>query len=329
MSKKSRLTIAALALCLGMSMDLVAQTTGLVVAWGRNNTGQCDARHVFWTDVTADVIQCSNPDGTGRITLRSHEPFPSSIAVDAIGGKMYWTDFHLGAIQRADLDGSAAEWLLGTPDSRGIALDVSAGKMYWTDRTEQSIQRANLDGSGREALVSSLGGPEGIVIDAAGGKIYWTDFITLKIQRANLDGSDVEDLVTELYSPQGVALDPAAGHMYFTDSMGGRRIARANLDGSGFVVILAGVTRPNELAIDVEGGMLYWSEVSGRGICRAPLDGAWWESIYHAPGVSGIALSIVPPCATDLNCDNLLNTPRPPHLPQRLGGRRPPRRLGR
>ena len=65
-------------------------------------------------------------------------------------GKMYWTGFNFGTIQRADTDGSDAETLVtGLRAVAGIALDLDAGKMYWTESTAGNrpgtIQRANLD----------------------------------------------------------------------------------------------------------------------------------------------------------------------------------------
>ena len=58
------------------------------------------------------------------------------IALDVVGGKMYWTDRDTEKIQRANLDGSNIEDLVtqGLSGPAGIALDVEGGKMYWTDR---------------------------------------------------------------------------------------------------------------------------------------------------------------------------------------------------
>ena len=69
---------------------------------------------------------------------------------------MYWTDWIMNKIQRANLDGSNVEDLVtGLGDPRGIALDISKGKMYWTDVGTSKIQRANLDGSNIEDLIST------------------------------------------------------------------------------------------------------------------------------------------------------------------------------
>lgn len=53
---------------------------------------------------------------------------PSSIALDLIHGKMYWTDGGTGKIQRGDLDGSNVEdVVVGVDRPWGIALDLGCG----------------------------------------------------------------------------------------------------------------------------------------------------------------------------------------------------------
>ena len=104
---------------------------------------------------------------------------PYGIALDVVGGKMYWTDIGRDKIQRANLDGSHIEDLVtqGLWAPGGLALDVVGGKMYWTDWGTDKIQRANLDGSHIEDLVTQgLIGPSGLALDVVGGKMYWTDW---------------------------------------------------------------------------------------------------------------------------------------------------------
>lgn len=81
---------------------------------------------------------------------------PQGIAVDAAGGKLYWTDRRADRIRRAGLDGTGAEDLVtGLSNPQGIALDLADGKMYWTDWGTRKIQRANLDGSAVEDVVTA------------------------------------------------------------------------------------------------------------------------------------------------------------------------------
>ena len=163
--------------------------------------------------ISRKKIQRANLDGSNvqdLVTRTQGLGDPFGIALDVVGGKMYWTDNGTEKIQRANLDGSNIEDLVtqGLEYPLDIALDVEGGKMYWTDSGTDKIQRANLDGSNIEDLVTQgLDDPTGIALDVGGGKMYWTDSGTDKIQRANLDGSNVEDLVTQgLEAPDGIAL---------------------------------------------------------------------------------------------------------------------------
>lgn len=180
---------------------------------------------------------------------------PRFIALDVVGGNMYWTD--IGTIRRANLDGAEQVIIVNSLLCPvGLALDVEDGKIYWTDCS--TIQRADLNGANVEVLVSNLGSPRGIALDLSGGKMYWTDTSSRKIQRANLDGSDVQDLIASgLQFPQGIALDVAGGKMYWADD---GRIQRANLNGTdvqsliGQIVVDGFTGNPLGIALDVTAG---------------------------------------------------------------------------
>jgi hypothetical protein len=178
----------------------------------------------------------------------------SGIAPDLAGGKMYYLAGNTPdrIIQRANLDGTGVQTLVGSPSGkRFIALDLADGKMYWTDAETDKIQRANLDGTGVEDLVTGIPGPSGIALDLAGGKMYWAENALGKIQRANLDGSGVEDLVTGVFNPNGIALDLAGGKMYWTNNQAGT-IQRANLDGSDVEDLVTGLSVPQGIAVDIQ-----------------------------------------------------------------------------
>ena len=232
----------------------------------------------------------------GLLGVSSVAGAPTVLVVDPDSPPIYWTDWGVDKIQRANLDGSNVQDLVTTGlwGPRGIALDIAGGKMYWTDFNK--IQRANLDGSNVEDLVTSgLTTIIDIALDIAGDKMYWTDLGTDKIQRANLDGSNVEDLVTSgLTTPDGIALDIAGGKMYWTDP-GTDKIQRANLDGSNVEdLVTSGLRSPPSIALDIAGGKMYWTDVDGDNIRRANLDGSNVEDLITS-GLSspwGIALDI-------------------------------------
>jgi parallel beta-helix repeat protein len=221
---------------------------------------------------------------------------PTGIALDVAAGKMYWTDYGTGKIQRANMsDGSGVQDLV-TGYATGIALDVAAGKMYWTDLGAGMILRANMsDGSGVQGLVTGLDTPSDIALDVAAGKMYWTDNGTNKIQRANMsDGSGVQDLVTGLTLPYGIALDVAAGKMYWTD-YGTHKIQRANMsDGSGVQDLVTGLSSPYGIALDVAVGKMYWTDAGTDKIQRANMsDGSGIEDLVTGLVTPmGIALDV-------------------------------------
>lgn len=151
----------------------------------------------------------ANLDGTENEELFSSVLTPRDIALDIIGGKMYWVERSFvsnnneSTIYRASLDGSEKEQLVtGTTGAAfaRIVLDPASRKMYWTDGGNNVIQRANLDGSQVENVVENVNSPRGIALDAASRKIYWSDPENKKILRANLDGTGIEDFISKTSS---------------------------------------------------------------------------------------------------------------------------------
>ena len=125
---------------------------------------------MYWT--SAGRIQRANLDGSNIEDLVTGLDSPRRLALDVVGGKIYWLDWW-DKIRRTNLDGSNIEDLVTGLDSppEDLALDVAGGKMYWTDRSG-AIRRTNLDGSNIEDLVTGLDSPRGLALylsGAAGG----------------------------------------------------------------------------------------------------------------------------------------------------------------
>ena len=255
--------------------------------------GSPEATKMYWADGgrSEQKIQRANLDGSQVEDLVTGLGGIDGLALDASGGKIYWTERSDKKIRRANLDGSQVEDLVtGLDQPIEVALDVSRGKIYWVDYSRGKIQCANLDGSQVEDLISA-NGPHGIALDVSRGKIYWVAYG--KIQRANLDGSQVEDVVTGVnWSPSGIALDVSGGKMYWTDSRN-NKIQRSNLDGSQVEDVVTGLDEPRQVALDVSGGKMYWTEAAGGTIGRSNLDGSQVEDLVTGLGYPrGIALQV-------------------------------------
>jgi DNA-binding beta-propeller fold protein YncE len=170
-------------------------------------------QHAQPTAPSGEDIDRANLDGSGAVNL-VHMPVQignGSLALDLAGGKIYFTDYNDGLIERCNLDGTAPTTLIsGLNFPWGIALDVASGKMYWADISGGDIRRANLDGSSPTTLVSGLNRPANIALDLPAGKMYWTDSpdVNGDLRQANLDGTGSVVLVSGLNTPFAIALVP-------------------------------------------------------------------------------------------------------------------------
>ena len=259
--------------------------------------------YMYWVELGGNKIRRANLDGTNVEDLVTGFGRPVSIALDIVGGKMYWTDRDRldgadpagrSSIRRANLDGSNPETLIlgGNTIKEYIALDISGGKMYWTEwdylATDDKIRRANLDGSNIEDLVTGLKGPRGIALDVPHGKMYWTN--DGKIHSTNLDGSNIQDVITG-DGAHGIALDSLNGKIYWTAA---DKIQRANLDGTNLEDVVGDLQNLFGIALDSLNGKIYWTAAGNlQGIQRANLDGTNLEDVVTGLSLPiGIALGI-------------------------------------
>ncbi len=171
---------------------------------------------LLWAE--GGTVMRAQLDGTGGAALfpATSGAFATSVAVDALGGLVYWTDNGTDTVNRAALDGSGRTVLHTTQDSsanpRALALDVAAQVMFWAEGT--SLLRAPL--AGGPTTVVATGTITSVAVDAETQQLYWTDNASDALVRAKYDGS----ALTQVYSspvwppsgpgnatnPQGVTL---------------------------------------------------------------------------------------------------------------------------
>ena len=190
------------------------------------------SRKIYWTEDTGGdtgAVKSANLDGSNVQLLATLQSVPTSIAVHAASGKLYWTNSR-GRIQQANLDGQRIRNLIqDLKDPRNITVDATGGKIYWTEG-EGRIRRANLNGKSVQNVAKDLESIGGIAI--SGNRIYWTEITgenSGKLSRANLKGSNSRTLAELQHAPCCVAVDPVGSHLYWTDTDG--NIRRSNLNG--------------------------------------------------------------------------------------------------
>ena len=194
---------------------------------------------LYWCDREGMRVMRANLDGSNIETLvdtSEGDPRPGpdarkwcvGIAVDAAGGKFYWTqkgddNAGQGRIFRANIElprgASPAnrqdiELLYDNlPEPIDLDLDVAHRVMYWTDRGDpprgNTVNRAPMDpapGNRKdpEILFSHLMEGIGLALDLKGGRMFITD-LAGSVYSANLDGSNKKTLLFAEGNLTGIA----------------------------------------------------------------------------------------------------------------------------
>ena len=202
---------------------------------------------LYWSDREGMRVMRANLDGSKIETLvdTSHgDPRPGSdvrkwcvgIAVDAEGGKFYWSqkgpgNAGDGRIFRANVEvpqGQSAanrtdiELLYeNLPEPIDLDFDLANRTLYWTDRGDpprgNTVNRAPMDPlSGNrkepEVLFTHLEEGIGLALDLKGGRMFITDYAG-SLYSANLDGSNRKTLAYAQGNLTGIAyVELPAGH---------------------------------------------------------------------------------------------------------------------
>ena len=203
---------------------------------------------LYWSDREGMRVMRANLDGSEVETLvdtSAGDPRPGpdprkwcvGIAVDAAGGKVYWTqkggdNANQGCICRANIAlprGQTAgnrtdiEVLYeNLPEPIDLDLDLGDRMIYWTDRGDpprgNTVNRAPMDAApgARKApqiLFSNLMEGIGLALDLRGRRMFITDFGG-SVYSASLDGSNQKTLLFAQGNLTGIAYAelPIASH---------------------------------------------------------------------------------------------------------------------
>ncbi|XP_078716677.1 prolow-density lipoprotein receptor-related protein 1-like isoform X3 [Lampetra fluviatilis] len=191
---------------------------------------------VYWTDVTTQgsmirrmhmngsdtqiLHQSINSEDEHGVLHRTSLSNPDGLAVDWIGGNLYWCDKGRDTIEVSKLNGLYRTVLLnnGLKEPRALAVDVRGGYLYWSDWGEHPhIGRMGMDGSNRSVVIDTkITWPNGLSLDYVNNRIYWADAREDYIQFADMDGANRHTVVSEDI-PHIFALSLFEDHVYWTD----------------------------------------------------------------------------------------------------------------
>jgi len=178
------------------------------------------SRKLYWSDREGMRVMRCNLDGSDVETLvqtghgdedrRDEMNWCVGVAVDHVGGHVYWTqkgpsDAGLGRILRAGIDLPAGETASNRsdiqvifkdlPEPIDLEIDTTSRTLYWTDRGDppfgNTVNRAQLDTIGQgepEIVLTHLMEGIGIALDPANNRMFVTD-LGGNVWAAALDGS--------------------------------------------------------------------------------------------------------------------------------------------
>lgn len=218
---------------------------------------------VYWTDVIDDKIyrgslirgSLSNIEVVVQTGLSTAE----GLAVDWIGGNLYWVESNLDQIEVAKLNGSFRRTLIaGQMESpRAIALDPRVGLVFWTDWDESSprIERCSMAGGHRQIVVrvdEFMDGawPNGLTLDYVPKRIYWIDARSDSIHTTTYDGLEHFEVIRgheTLSHPFAIALFD--NFVYWTDWRTNSVIRANKWNGTQLRVIQRTLTQPFDIQI--------------------------------------------------------------------------------
>ncbi|MEU9404432.1 3-hydroxyacyl-CoA dehydrogenase [Streptomyces sp. NPDC048281] len=189
--------------------------------------GDREGMRVMRCDLDGSNVETLVRTGEGDDDRRDETNWCVGVAVDPVGGRLYWSqkgpgDAGRGRILRAGLAPPAGR----PPDRRGdvevlfeelpepidLELDLKTRALYWTDRGDpprgNTVNRAPLDPpDGRwtsEILLTHLMEGIGIALDPDGGRMYVTD-LGGSVYAAGLDGSERHEILAAQGNLTGIA----------------------------------------------------------------------------------------------------------------------------
>ncbi|KAK7915952.1 hypothetical protein WMY93_011713 [Mugilogobius chulae] len=230
-----------------------------LIKQGLNNAVALDFDYrqqmIYWTDVTTQgsMIRRMYMNGSDvQVLHRTSLSNPDGLAVDWVGGNLYWCDKGRDTIEVSKLNGAYRTVLVnsGLREPRAIAVDVRYGYLYWSDWGDSPhIGRIGMDGSNRSVIIEEkITWPNGLTLDFINDRIYWADAREDYIAFASLDGTN-RHIVLAQDIPHIFAMTLFEEYIYWTD-WETKSITRAHkTQGTNKTMLISTLHRPMDIHI--------------------------------------------------------------------------------
>ncbi|XP_016534121.1 low-density lipoprotein receptor-related protein 1-like isoform X3 [Poecilia formosa] len=210
---------------------------------------------IYWTDVNTQgsMIRRMHINGSNvQVLHRTLLNNPDGLAVDWVGGNLYWCDKGRDTIEVSKLNGAYRTVLVnsGLREPRAIAVDVRYGYLYWSDWGDNPhIGRIGMDGTNRSVIIKDkITWPNGLALDFINDRIYWADAREDYIAFASMDGTSRHTVLSQDI-PHIFAMTLFEEYIYWTD-WETKSINRAHkTQGTNKTMLISTLHRPMDIHV--------------------------------------------------------------------------------
>ncbi|KAM4582658.1 low-density lipoprotein receptor-related protein 1-like isoform 1-T1 [Fundulus diaphanus] len=210
---------------------------------------------IYWTDVNTQgsMIRRMHINGSNvQVLHRTLLNNPDGLAVDWVGGNLYWCDKGRDTIEVSKLNGAYRTVLVnsGLREPRAIAVDVRYGYLYWSDWGDNPhIGRIGMDGTNRSVVIKDkITWPNGLALDFVNDRIYWADAREDYIAFASMDGTNRHTVLSQDI-PHIFAMTLFEEYIYWTD-WETKSINRAHkTQGTNKTMLISTLHRPMDIHV--------------------------------------------------------------------------------
>jgi hypothetical protein len=251
---------------------------------------------------TADAgVVRANLDGSDpELIIPIPQLYVFDIAVDPVNEKLYFYDFGLEALRRAELDGTGIE-TVWTGKTQMFAIEPGSPQLGFVENDIYSIRAFPLGASTDITTIIPSASVVAFAVDPFNQHLYWSDHsgtFPNGIMRAGFDGSNPTGVFgTPIYYPASIALDAVNRRLYYNDGLGTHSVG-LNGEGDRLDLPISGQNAaPVDVALDLAGGKLYACEEGSSTVRRSNLDGSNVEPLLSGAVVEAAEAIAIYVCA--------------------------------
>jgi hypothetical protein len=236
----------------------------------------------------AGIVRANLDGSEPELILPIPANYVFDIAVDPVNEQLYFYDFGLEALRRAELDGTGVV-TVWPGKTQMFAIEPGSPQLGFVENDISTIRAFPLGASADITTIIPSAAVVAFAVDPFNQHLYWSDHsgsFSNGIMRAGFDGSNpVGVFGSPIYYPASIVVDPVNRRLYYNDGLGTHSVG-LNGEGDRLDLPVSGQNAaPVDVALDLAGGKIYASEEGSSTVRRANLDGSNVEPVLSGAAV--------------------------------------------